>query len=374
MTGRGGLASGSRRGTPASLGYRMPAEWEEHDGTWLSWPKDPDTFPPSVLGAVEKTFSRVIEALAEGEEVRVIIDDEASEARVKSKLSGIRAVRRENVTFLKLKTVDVWVRDYAPIYVRRGPGSEFSRGHAESERRGALALTKWIFNSWGDKYNDLRPDNEAGMRIANSTGLNVFEPEIVLEGGSIDVNGEGTLMTTEQCLLNPNRNPGLDRERLEAILMDNLGATNVLWLGSGIKGDDTDGHVDDIARFVAPSVVAVAGEDNPSDPNHLPLEEDLKRLRMAVDQDGAPFEILTVPMPAPVSIPEGRLPASHLNFYIGNSAVLVPTFDSPTDSRALNALRGYFPHRETVGIDCRALVYGLGTLHCVTQQIPAGAA
>jgi len=363
---------GTRR-TPTSLGYRMPAEWEEHTGTWVSWPKDPNTFPQGVLGAVERTFSRIVEALAEGEEVRVLVDDEASEARVKSTLWSVQNMKRGNVVFLRLKTVDVWVRDYAPIYVSRSAGSAYGESGARGARREAVAVTKWVFNSWGEKYDDLKPDNEAGFRIAKSTGFTVFEPGIVLEGGSIDVNGEGTLMTTEQCLLNPNRNPGLGRDALETILKDTLGATKVIWLGSGIEGEDTDGHVDDIARFVSPRVVAVANEEDPSDPNHRPLEENLRRLGIAKDQDGAPFEVVPVPMPAPVSTSEGRLPASHLNFYIGNSAVLVPTFGSPSDSRALSILRGYFSQRETVGIDCRALVYGLGTLHCVTQQIPAGA-
>ena len=334
---------------PASLGYRMPAEWEEHEATWLSWPKNPETFPPQVLPSVEKTFARMVDALSEGEEVRVLVDDEAAERRARSRLKTTR-----NVSFLRIRSADVWVRDYAPICVR-GPD---------------VALTKWSFNAWGGKYEDLMPDDEAGAEIARKAGLRVFEPGMVLEGGSVDVNGKGTLLTTEQCLLNSNRNPDLSKRALEYRLRANLGVRHIVWLGSGIIGDDTDGHVDDIARFVSPDVVLVAWEGNTADPNHEPLAENLRRLRGSVDQDGEIFDIVSVPMPGEVGSPDGRLPASHLNFYIGNSSVLVPTFGSPTDANALGTIGAYFPERDIVGIDCRALVYGLGTLHCVTQQVP----
>lgn len=336
--------------TPASLGYSMPAEWEKHDATWLSWPKDPDTFPPRIIGAVEKTYVMMIDALAEGEEVRVLVDDERTERRVRAMFGG-----SQNVAFHRLKTADVWVRDYAPICVR---GKD-------------VALTKWVFNAWGDKYEDLKPDNNAGEEIARASGLRVFEPGVVLEGGSVDVNGRGTLLTTEQCLLNPNRNPGLGKTEIETKLKENFGVSNVVWLGSGIAGDDTDGHVDDIARFLIPDAIALAWEGDGSDPNHQVLEENLRRLKDSEDQAGDIFDIVTIPMPPSFVSADGRLPASYLNFYVGNSAVLVPTFGSPSDSNALGTLSAYFPDRKVVGIDCRALVYGLGTLHCVTQQVPS---
>jgi agmatine deiminase len=327
----------------------MPAEWEEHRATWLSWPKDPNTFPPRVLGAVEKTYAKMIAALSEGEEVWLLVDDEKLERQARERLAGVR-----NVVFHRIKTVDVWTRDYAPICVR---GKD-------------IALTKWVFNAWGDKYDDLKPDNLSGKEVAKNTGLRVFNSPTVLEGGSIDVNGRGTLLTTEQCLLNRNRNPRLGRRAVERRLKDYLGAFNVVWLGRGIEGDDTDGHVDDIARFLNHDTVALAWESNRSDPNHVVLEDDLRRLRDNLDQDGEVFDIVTMPMPKPITAEGGRLPASHLNFYIGNSAVLVPTFNSPTDANALGTLRPYFAGRKVLGIDCRALVYGLGTIHCVTQQVP----
>ena len=336
--------------TPADLGYRMPAEWEGHDATWMSWPKDPNTFPPSILGEVERTYAKIVDILSEGEEVRLLVDDERAERRVRAMLRGT-----SNVSFHLMKTADVWVRDYAPIWVR---GRD-------------LALTKWVFNAWGHKYEDLEADNESGERIARSTGLRVFEPKMVLEGGSIELDGTGTLLTTEKCLLNPNRNPDLDRRGIENRLRENLGVTRIVWLDSGIQGDDTDGHIDDIARFLNPDTVAVAWESNISDPNHEILKENLRRLRDADDKDDEILDIVTVPMPRPVDSPEGRLPASHLNFYIGNAAVLVPTFESPSDSDAIGTLKAYFRDRDVVGVDCRALVYGLGSMHCITQQVPS---
>ena len=206
--------------------------------------------------------------------------------------------------------------------------------------------------------------------MAASSGLKVVRPGIVLEGGSIDVNGVGSLLTTEQCLLNPNRNPGIGKKKLEEILGANLGVTKVIWLGRGIEGDDTDGHVDDIARFVGPRRVVAATEPDRGDSNHRALDENLRRLRDSQDQDGRPLEVTEIPMPPAIVSQDGRLPASHLNFFVGNEAVLVPTFGGESDRQAIRSLEGVFPTRDVVGMDCRALVYGLGTIHCVTQQIP----
>jgi agmatine deiminase len=335
---------------PASMGYRMPAEWEKHDATWVSWPKDPDTFPPDILPAVEKAYVKMVEALAGGEEVRVLVDDTRMESRVSSMLK-----EKERVKFQRLETVDVWVRDYGPICVR---GKD-------------VALVKWVFNAWGRKYDDLLPDDGAGERLAASTGFRVFRPRLVLEGGSIDVNGAGTLLTTEQCLLNSNRNPGMGKEELETALRNNLGVENIVWLGQGIEGDDTDGHVDDIARFVAPGRIVAAVEPSRSGSNHRALSLNRRLLDAATDEKGRPFEVVDIPMPRGVVSSDGSLPASHLNFYVGNAVVLVPTFGGESDGVALRALEGEFPRREVVGVDCRALVYGLGTIHCVTQQVPS---
>jgi agmatine deiminase len=300
---------------------------------------------------VETSYVKMVRSLSRGEEVRILVDDERMESKVAKTLGRVERVR-----FVQIDTVDVWTRDYCPIYVK-GPD---------------VAVVKWVFNAWGEKYEDLKPDDEAGSRVAESTGLRVFRPGIVLEGGSVDVNGTGSVLTTEQCLLNKNRNPSKRRQDLEGALARYLGATNVIWLKDGIEGDDTDGHVDDIARFVGRRKVLAASEADASDPNHGVLDRNLKLLDKASDEKGNPLEVVEVPMPPRVDSREGRLPASHLNFYIGNDVVLVPTFRSETDALALKAVEDAFPDREAVGIDCRALVYGLGTLHCVTQQIPAG--
>ena len=336
--------------TPAALGYRMPAEWEKHEATWLSWPKDPNTFPPEILPEVEAAYVKMVRALSSGEDVRIMVDDGRSMARVKSLLGGA-----ERVEFVVLKTADVWVRDYGPTCVK---GRD-------------VALVKWRFNAWGSKYDDLLPDDEAGAKLAALTGLRTFRPGVVLEGGSIDVDGAGTVLTTEQCLLNPNRNPSLKKQEIEEVLKRNIGATNVVWLGEGIEGDDTDGHVDDIARFAAEGVVLVASEPDRGDPNHGPLAADRARLEVAADARGKRFEVIDVPMPPRIQAADGRLPASHLNFYVGNAAVVAPTFGGGSDRAALRALEDAFPRRDVVGVDCRALVHGLGTLHCVTQQLPA---
>jgi len=336
--------------TPSSLGLRMPAEWEKHDATWISWPKDPGTFPGDLLSKVEFAYSRMVMTLSQGEEVRILVNDGTCESRVKSILT-----EPGDVTFHKIKTIDVWVRDYAPIYVK---GNE-------------LGVTKWSFNAWGEKYEYLKLDDESGHMIAVSTGLHLFEPGLVLEGGSIDVDGDGTLITTKQCLLNPNRNPGLGREGIERALAEYLGAKRVVWLDSGIEGDDTDGHIDDVARFVAPAKIAIAMETNPEDLNHAVLDRNRLILQESKDVKGRRFELTSLPMPKRIDSPDGRLPASHANFYIGNSSVIVPTFGGKSDAEAVETIGDLFPTREVVGVDCRALVYGLGTLHCVTQQVPA---
>lgn len=336
---------------PFSLGYRMPAEWERHEATWLSWPKDPETFPDGILQTVEESYAKIIGALAKGEKVNVLVEDKKMEENAKGMLGSTA-----NVVFHRIKSIDVWMRDYGPIFVKDSKG---------------IAATKWIFNSWGDKYESLKEDNVTGMEIANISGYKIFETGIVLEGGSIDANGLGTCLTTEQCLLNKNRNPKLTKKQIEKHLKDYLGFTNAIWLKEGIAGDDTDGHVDDIARFVNKNTVLCAVEKNPKDENCEILQTNLEILKNASDQDDKGFVIVELPMPRKIEIPERRLPASYANFYIGNSAVLVPTFDDRNDEKAVNIIGEFFPDRDIFGIPSKDLVYGYGGIHCITQQQPS---
>ena len=340
--------------TPAELGFSMPPEWARHDSTWLSWPKNPLTFPPEIVSKVEAAYVKMIEALARGERVDLLVDDERTEDRVRSMLSA------KGVAFHRIKSADVWMRDYGPIFVKKG-----GRGQA-------VAATKWEFNAWGNKYDDLLPDNATGLAVARSTGLRVFEAGPVLEGGSIDVNGRGTLLTTEQCLLNKNRNPRLNKAQIEGLLRDYLGAESVAWLGEGVAGDDTDGHVDDIARFVKEDTVVCMTEPDAGDVNHAALKRDQELLTRFRDAEGRRFEVVPIAMPREVESEGERLPASYANFYVGNSAVLVPVFgDARRDGAALETLSEFFHGRSIVPVDCRELVYGFGGIHCVTQQQPA---
>lgn len=339
--------------TPFELGYRMPAEWERHDATWLSWPKDPTTFPPESIGKVESIYVEMIEAISEGEKVNVLVNDEATERKIASMIRSTK-----NVSFPLIKSTDVWVRDYGPLFVKN--------------RSEDVAAVKWIFNAWGKKYDDLLVDNQTGVEMAVSTGFKIFEPKIVLEGGSIDVNGEGTLLTTKQCLLNNNRNPTLSQIEISSYLENYLGATNVIWLEKGIKGDDTDGHIDDIARFVSPDTIACMVENYTSDEDYNALKKNFEILKGARDQFGERINVVPLSMPKKkVEVAGDRLPASYANFYVANTAVLVPTYSDSNDDAALQLLKDFFPTRKIVGIECSALVYGFGSIHCVTQQQPS---
>ena len=328
----------------------MPAEWEPHEATWLTWPKDSTTFPPDTLEEVEKTYLKMIEELSRGERVDLLVDDQETQDTISTRLKSTK-----DVFFHQIRTADVWVRDYGPIFVKNKQ----------------LAATKWIFNAWGNKYDDLKEDNHSGMKIAALVTKKIFEPHIVLEGGSIDVNGLGTSLTTRQCLLNKNRNPQLDQMEIQEALRDYLGITNVIWLDSGVAGDDTDGHVDDIARFVNPNTILCMTEADAEDENYDALKTNVELLRHAKDQDGHELKVVELQMPVRLDADDGRLPASYANFYIGNAAVLVPTFNSPNDDEALETIRRYFPGRRVVGIECSSLVYGFGGIHCVTQQQPS---
>jgi len=333
----------------------MPAEWETHEAVWLAWPYDRDSFPN--LEGAENAFSRFVAEVSEDERVELLVTDELMEGKAKRLLEQ-NAANLEAVNFHILKYADIWFRDYGPIFV-------VNREHKK------LAMTKWIFNAWGNKYKELLPDNEIPYAMNKLLKLPQFETGMVLEGGSIEVNGKGTLLTTRQCLLNPNRNPALSKSNIENTLRDYLGATNIIWLKSGIEGDDTDGHIDDIARFVSPSTVLCAYQDDKSDPDYQALRENLEILNSATDQDGRKLEVIRLPVPGRVGPPEKRLPASYANFYIGNSKVLVPTFSVKNDERAIEVIRSAFPGRKVVGINAYFLAFGCGTFHCMSQQQPA---
>jgi agmatine deiminase len=265
-----------------------------------------------------------------------------------------------NVRILQIKSAYVWIRYYGPIFVKKGG------------REASITATKWKFNAWGAKYDDLFADDETGLEVAESTGLEIFRTGIVLEGGSIDVNGKWALLTTEQCLLNKNRNPRMGKAQVEEYLRDHLGAANVVWLGRGISGDDTDGHIDDIARFVGEDTVVCMTEEDPGDANHAVLKRSHELLSKCRDAGGRRLEVIPIAMPRKIAGGDGRLPASYANFYIGNSAVLLPVFgDERNDTKALETLSGLFPRRKAVPINCRELVYGFGGIHCITQQQPA---
>lgn len=343
--------------TPASLGYRMPAEWEPHAATWLSWPHDPVTFPGRVEAA-EDTYRQMIRALSKHERVNVLVKDDETHLKVQRWLA---AEGVHNVVLWDVPPADVWFRDYGPIFVKRDvPGTT----------RAELAMTKWRFNAWGDKYETLLPDTEIPHKLQPHLGLPMFDAGIVMEGGSLEVNGAGTLLTTEQCLLNKNRNPTLTKAQIEQKLKDFLGVRHVLWLKEGIEGDDTDGHIDDIARFVNPTTVVMAVEEDEEDENFRPLQENLKLLRTMKDQDGRTLDVVELPMPGFVGDEEGRLPASYANFYVGNRVVLLPVFHHENDERATRVVQKLFPTRAVVPIYAGDLVYGMGTFHCVTQQQP----
>ena len=358
--------------TPAALGYRMPAEWEPHAATWLSWPRREGISFPESFDRVLPALRAMVEALIQSEQVCINVGNGAHEAETREVLRGLPL---ERIIFYRVPTDEPWCRDHGPIFLTRD--DHLSRLAHEPkgavQREGALAplaVADWDYNAWGNKYPPFDLDEVVPTRIAEILKVPVFYPRMILEGGSIDVNGAGALLTTESCLLNKNRNPNLSRGEIEQRLRDYLGVSDILWLGDGIAGDDTDGHIDDLARFVSEQTVVAVVEENRDDENYEPLQENLARLR-EMKIDGGVIDIVTLPMPKKM-IREGlRLPASYANFYIANTCVLVPTFADPNDEGALSILRGCFPDRRVIGIDCRELVWGLGTFHCLTQQQPA---
>ncbi len=341
--------------TPAAAGYSMPAEWQPHQCTWLSWPHNRESWPGK-FEPVEPAMARFVAALSRSEPVRVNVLDSAHEKHVRKQLEGLALPA--NITFHQFPTNDAWCRDHGAIFVRRN-----------GQDHPLLALD-FQFNAWGGKYpSDLDNAIAAKMAVVLNTPCQTLP--MVLEGGSIEVNGAGALLTTEQCLLHPNRNPAMSREAIESALCDALGVSQVLWLGEGIVGDDTDGHIDDLTRFVSEDTVVTVVEQDRSDENYCPLTENRERLATLKLTDGRPLKVLEMQMPRPVEFQGQRLPASYANFYIGNRAVLMPTFNDPADEPNRLLLARCFPGREVIGIDCTDLVLGLGALHCLTQQVPA---
>lgn len=336
----------------------MPAEWAPHEATWLAWPHNEETWPGKVH-EIEELYLQMIEALTPGEKVHLLVNDEKTREKVSKRLQAL-GTSDKNIVYFLIPTVDAWVRDYGPSFVLRdsaGGGKE-------------IAAIKWGFNAWGGKYESLARDNGVAEELKNRLSIPFYDPGIILEGGSIDTNGEGACLVTEQCLLNPNRNPHLSRSGVEEGLSEFLGFTHFIWLGEGIEGDDTDGHVDDIARFVNPSTVVAALEKNPRDRNQALLQENWERLCRASDPNGKKLTVVSLPMPDPVWAPWGRLPASYLNFYIANGVVLVPIFGKPQDETAQRILGDLFSDREVIGIRSENLVLGLGAIHCVTHEQP----
>jgi agmatine deiminase len=348
--------------------YRMPAEWEPHLATYLVWPHNLDTWPGK-FEPIPQIFAHMAAAIAHFEPVRILIQGAGIAGDVRAMIERAPTpddapARIDRVEFAVVRTNDSWIRDYGQIFVNR-IGKSIGGASAPAQ----IALD-WRFNSWGQKYGSFDLDDVVPRRLGTHYGFDVIEPGIVLEGGSIDVNGAGTLITTESCLLNPNRNPTLVRGEIEEYLRVYLGVTNILWLGDGIVGDDTDGHVDDLARFVAPNTIVTVVEEDPADVNYRVLRDNRERLRAMRDERGRPFTIAELPMPPALYYDDTRLPASYANFLIVNGGVIVPTFACAADAIAIATLSRLFPGRRVVGIPSADLVWGLGAVHCLSQQHP----
>ncbi|NPA17538.1 MAG: agmatine deiminase family protein [Aquificae bacterium] len=338
--------------------YRLPAEWEKHRGTITTYPQAYETFFDR-LEEAKDTFIQMVKLIAEGEKVYINVDNEKTKGEVEEKLRAVDA-NRKNIRIFINPTNDAWCRDYCPIFVREN---------------GKIVALKFRFNAWGEKY-PYEKDQKAREVISRLLGIEKVDIDMVLEGGSIDTNGNGCLITTESCLLNPNRNPGMTKDDIEDVLKKYLGVEKILWLGSGIVGDDTDGHVDDITRFVSEDTIVTVIEKDRNDPNYQPLMENFERLKLFTDINGKPFRVVTLPMPEPVyyqyptSDKPERLPASYANFYITNKYVIVPLFNCRYDEQAIEILQKLFPDRKVVGLYAYDIIVGLGGFHCLTMQVP----
>jgi agmatine deiminase len=342
--------------TPKELGYYFPAEFSKHTATWLSWPHNESSWPGKI-GTIYSAYCEFIKHIASGEKVRINVANEAMKQKAVGLLQQATA-DFSNIEFFLYPTNDAWCRDHGPAFL--------VNPLAEQKK----IIVKWMYNAWGGKYPPFDLDNEIPIRIADEFKLPVFSPGIVMEGGSVDFNGKGSVLTTTACLLNKNRNPQLNQHQIEKYLRDFYGVENILWLGDGIVGDDTDGHIDDITRFVNADTVVTVVEENKHDENYEPLRENLKLLGQMKLENGKPMNIVELPMPAPVIYNEQRLPASYANFYIANATVVVPTYRDKNDDKALAILTNCFPDRTVVGVDSHDIIWGLGSFHCLSQQEP----
>ena len=345
--------------TPVQLGYRMPAEWEPHAGTWFTWPRREGISFPDKYDTVPPVYAELIKYLVQVEDVHVNVWHAEMEAWVRGLLEKEKTPLAR-VHFHHFPAYEPWCRDHGPIFLVREQNGKRER-----------AVVDWGYNAWGNKYPPFDLDDAVPQHVAKLRGLPLFSPGIVMEGGSIEVNGCGTLLTTEACLLNPNRNPDLNKSEIEQHLKDYLGVTNILWLADGIVGDDTDGHIDDLTRFVSPNTVVTVVEEDPTDENYKLLQENLERLRTMKDETGRPLRVVELPMPGRVEHDGQRLPASYANFYIANGIVLVPTYRHANEKRALEILQREFQDRRVIGVDSTELIWGLGSFHCISQQEPA---
>jgi agmatine deiminase len=347
-------------GTPAALGYTFPAEWEPHAGTWFSWPRPEGISFPDKYHTVPENLARIFREIAPRETVHVNVPNGNWERIVRGQLKE-HGCPLANVVFHHIKTNESWCRDHGPAFVvkpKRGGGR-------------SVAVVDWGFNAWGGKYPPYDDDDAVPTRVAEELGLPVFKTPIVMEGGSVEFNGAGTVLTTTDCLLNKNRNPGMSKADIEQALKDYYGQKHVCWLTGGIDGDDTDGHVDDLARFISPTQIVIGVEDDPTDANYRVLRSARRLVDKLRDQDGRPFEVIDLPMPGVVEHDGQRLPATYVNFSFVNGALLVPTYrNKPADRRAIETLQRHLPKHQVIGIDCVELIWGLGAIHCLSQQQP----
>lgn len=341
--------------TPKSQGYFFPAEWEEHEATWLSWPHKEESWPGKI-DTIYPAYCEFIKVLSENEFVRINVADEEMH---KSAMDAIMqaGANLENIEIYIHPTNDAWCRDHGPAFLI----------NKETETK---VIVDWDYNAWGGKYPPFDLDDDIPTKVGEELNLPVFYPKIIMEGGSVDFNGKGTVLTSKSCLLNPNRNPYLNQEQIEQYLKDYYGVEQVLWVDDGIIGDDTDGHIDDTIRFVNENTVLAVVEDNPEDENYEILQHNLRQLREMHLLDGTPLNIIELPMPDPVYWEEQRLPASYANFYIANKTVIVPTYRCSKDAVALEIIQQCFPDRKVVGIDSTEIIWGLGSFHCLSQQEP----
>ena len=327
----------------------MPAEWELHAATWITWPRPNGISFPGRYKVVPPILAKLIKLICEGEVIHINTWDKELEHLAKQALKT-EGVPINNVHFHPFQAYEPWCRDHGPMFIAKPNGDK--------------AIVNWSYNAWGEKYPPFDLDDAIPKKVAIAQGLPIFEPNMVLEGGSIEVNGDGNLITTEQCILNANRNPTLNKQEIESRLMDFLGVKDITWLGNGIEGDDTDGHVDTVSRFVNKDTIVTAIELDKSDPNYIPLKTNRNRLKQK-------FKVIELPMPRKIEHQGQRLPASYANFYISNAHVIVPTYKDVNDYQALNILKNIFPDRTVTGLDSTELIWGLGSFHCLTQQEPA---